>query len=423
MRKKMICQLIAKGEKKEIEKAIQETLPEVVNDYGQTPLMWSIRFGYTANGDDIFKMILNATKDVNKKDSTGFSALSYALSMRRPAFASELIEKGADVNVPYQIFIAPHPRAYAAHKAAFLSHAISPYPVETEQVLQPLSLAIYKSYDDLVYSIIEAGADLDAVGGLDITALSISIRTDKLDILQYLLEKGANPNVLPKNWENYGVKPESICPVAIKKALKYGCGASISLLLKAGSRLPKLFLRRDNFYSTPLTYLFSQPKEQLAEPYYCLRQLQKRGDISLCDSYGRSALSYAIENNFDDYLITSLLHEKINNLPDKFACTPMMYAWLNKDTSVMKILYNAGVPMASTVYEPTGQTLLMMSIEKKDYQMVSFLMNHSPLLLNKDKEGRSVLSYIDETMPFFEEISKAYQSQQKKMQQYIQRNK
>ena len=33
------------------------------------------------------------------------------------------------------------------------------------------------------------------------------------------------------------------------------------------------------------------------------------------------------------------------------------------------------------------------------------------------------LSYIDETMPFFEEISKAYQSQQKKMQQYIQRNK
>ena len=65
----------------------------------------------------------------------------------------------------------------------------------------------------------------------------------------------------------------------------------------------------------------------------------------------------------------------------------------------------------------------MMSIEKKDYQMVSFLMNHSPLLLNKDKEGRSVLSYIDETMPFFEEISKAYQSQQKKMQQYIQRNK
>ena len=151
--------------------------------------------------------------------------------------------------------------------------------------------------------------------------------------------------------------------------------------------------------------------------------MQKRGDISLCDSYGRSALSYAIENNFDDYLITSLLHEKINNLPDKFACTPMMYAWLNKDTSVMKILYNAGVPMASTVYEPTGQTLLMMSIEKKDYQMVSFLMNHSPLLLNKDKEGRSVLSYIDETMPFFEEISKAYQSQQKKMQQYIQRNK
>ncbi len=423
MNKKMIGRLIAKGDKKELEKAIGETLPEVLNEYGETPLMWAIRFGYTTDGDDIFKMILNMPQDLNKKDSIGFSALSYALSLRRPAFAEALIEKGADVNVPCKIAIAPHPRAYAAHKAAFLSHAIKPYPVEKDQILHPISLAIYKSYDDLVYKMIDAGGNLDTVGGLDITPLSISIRTGKLDVLQYLLERGANPNVLPKNWSNYGVKPESICPVAIKKALKYGCGASISLLLKAGSRLPKLFLRRDNFYSTPLTYLFSQPKEQLAEPYYCLRQLQKRFDISVCDSDNRSPLSYAIENNFDDYLISSLLHEKVNNLKDKFACTPMIYAWLNKDTSVMKILYNAGVPMASNVYEPTGQTLLMMSIEKKDYQMVDFLMKHSPMLLTKDSMGRSVLSYIDETMPFFQEISKEYQVQQEKMKQYLQRNK
>ena len=65
----------------------------------------------------------------------------------------------------------------------------------------------------------------------------------------------------------------------------------------------------------------------------------------------------------------------------------------------------------------------MMSIEKKDYQMVDFLMKHSPMLLTKDSMGRSVLSYIDETMPFFQEISKEYQVQQEKMQQYLQRNK
>ena len=423
MRKKMICQSIAIGNKEEVERAIKEKLPETLNDQGETPLMLSIRFGYTTGGDDIFKMLLDVEQDLNRKDSNGFSALSYALSLRRPVFANALLEKGVDVNVPCRISIAPHPRAYAAHKAAFLSNAVMPYPVETEQILQPLSLSIYKSYDELIYKIVDLGADLDAIGGLDITALSIAVRANKLDILQYLLEKGANPNVLPKNWENYGVKPESICPVAIKKALKYGCGASISLLLKAGSRLPKRFLRRDDFYSTPLTYLFSQPKEQLSEPYYCLRKLQKRIDEASCDSDNRSALSYAIENNFDDYLIASLMYEKINNLADRFFCTPMIYAWINRDTKVMKLLYDAGVPMASNAYEPTGQTLLMMSLEKKDYQMVSFLMQHSPMLLNKDKEGRSVLSYIDETVPFYKEISEGYALQQKKMQQYLQRNK
>ena len=392
MQKKMICQMIAKGQKKEIEKAIKEGLPAVLNDHGETPLMWSIRFGYTEAGDEIFKMILNEKQDYNRKDSLGFSALSHALSLRRPYHAMALLEKNVDVNVPCRIAIAPHPRAYAAHKAAFLSNAITAYPVETEQILQPLSLAIYKSYDELIYKLVELGADLDAVGGLDITALSIAVRANKIDVLQYLLEQGANPNVLPVNWKDYQVKAENVCPVAIKKALKYGCGASINLLLKAGSRLPKRFLRRDNFYSTPLTYLFSQPKEQLAEPYYCLRQLQKRIDVSLCDSDNRSALSHAIENNFDDYLISSLLHEKINNLPDRFACTPMIYAWANKDFKVMKILYESGVPMASTVYEPTGQTLLMMSLEKKDYQMVSFLLQHTPCLLNKDKEGKRTIN-------------------------------
>lgn len=423
MQKKMIRQFISTGNKKEIEKAVEGRLPAVLNERGETPLMWSIRFGFTDDGEEIFKIILNTKQDYNRKDSSGFSALSYAMSLRRPRYAMAILEKGVDVNVPCRVPVAPHPRAYLVHKAAFLSHAIMPYPRETEQTLQPLSFAIYKSYDELIYKLVDMGADLDAVGGLDITPLSMAVRADKVDILQYLLEKGANPNVLPNNWENYGVKPEQICPVAIKKALKYGCGSSINLLLNAGSRLPKRFLRRDNFYSTPLTYLCSQPKEQLAEPYFCLRQLQKRIDKTICDSDNRSPLSHAIENNFADYLVLSLMDEKVNNLPDKDSCTPMIYAWHNRNFGIMEILYKAGVPMASSVYEPTGQTLLMISLEKQDYQMVSFLMKHTPMMLHKDKKGRSVLSYIDETMPFFKEISETYQTQQQKLQQHLQRKK
>lgn len=423
MRKKMIRQYISSGNLEEIEKAVKEKLPQTLNDFGETPLMWAMRFVYVPNGDRVFRLILDQEQDYELKDGNGYTAFSHALSSRRPHQAEMLLEKGVNVNVPCDIAVAPHPRAYAAHKQAFFSSQVMPYPVEMKVNLSPLSLAVYKSYDFLIPKIVESGADLDTVGGLDITALSMAVRADKVDVLEYLLEKGANPNVLPINWKNYGVKPELICPVAIKKALKYGSGTALDLLLKAGSRLPKRFLRRENFYSTPLTYLFSQPSAQLAEPLYCLRQLQKKIDIAACDSDERSALSHAVENNFDDYLIKGLLHEKINNHPDRFFCTPMMYAWHNKDYKVMDLLYNAGVPMASNVYEPTGQTLLMLSLEKKDNQMVSFLLKYNPMVLSQDKQGKTVLNYIDESNLFYQQISELYQAQKKKLNQHIKQKK
>ena len=422
-KKKTLLDFIRMGRYDDVVTALETASQDDINEFGQTPLMIAIHATPQKDSDKIFKAILDWTRDVNKKDVDGYSAFSHAVSLRRVNYIDKLLQRDVDVNVPCFITVAPHHRAYEAYERDMSTKKRAVYPRCSSQKISPLCAVIYKSYDYFVPSLVEKGANLDAIGGLDITALSMAIRSDKLDIVQYLLDRGANPNVVPKNWKTYAKSEDEVCPVALKKALKYGCGASISLLLKAGSRLPKRFLRRDDFYSTPLTYLFSQPKEQLSEPYYCLRKLQKRIDVASCDSDNRSALSYAIENNFDDYLIASLMHEKINNLADRFFCTPMIYAWINRDTKVMKLLYDAGVPMASNAYEPTGQTLLMMSLEKKDYQMVSFLMQHSPMLLNKDKEGRSVLSYIDETVPFYKEISEGYALQQKKMQQYLQRNK
>ena len=389
--KKTLIDLIRKGTFEEIEEALKTASHDEVNEFGHTPLIVTIHTSNRKDFEKIFDLILKWDTCLDKKDNDGYSAFSHAISLRKMRCAEKLLEKNVDVNVPCVATVAPHPRAYKAYEQS----SSVPYPRSTMQKMSALALLIYKSYDEMVEKILEKdNVDLDVVGGLDITALSMSARSNNLEITEYLLARNANPNVVPRNWRQYASKEEDVCPIALKKALKYGYGAIISMLIAAGSRVPKIFPRKDNMYSTPLTYLFSQPQQQLAEPFHCLRVLKEFVPITLCDSQNRSPLSYAVENNISHLVLEGLLDEEINNLSDIHGYTPMMYAWQNRDYQTMDFLYKrGGISIANNVFEPTGETLLMISLQEKDEDMIRFLLSYNPMLLHKNKKGQSVLDF------------------------------
>ena len=407
-------------------KHVIETVPyQVLSETGYTPLMLAIHLGPTiVKKDEVFKMILDWEPDINRKDIDGYSAFSYATSLHRIEFIKILLERDVDVNVPCITTVAPHFRAYDAYKNSIHSAHTLKYPISTRHQMSPLSMAIYRSYDYLVPIMVEKGADLNAVGGLDITPLSMAVRSQKDDMVGYLLECGADPNVLPKNWREYAQNPKDVCPVALKKAIKYGEATAISLLIQAGSNVPSLFPRKDNLYSTPLTYLFSQPVAQLSEPFTCFSMLREYCKITDFDSLKRSPLSYAVENHIADYVLPYLFDEKVNNSPDVYHVTPMMYAYQSRYFKAMDMLYHQGVPMANQMDTVRGRNLLMHSLSHNDVEMVNFLLQYNPNLLQKDKKGRTILYYVrGREDSLATKIKELYKAQSEKIVQHVKQKK
>ncbi len=418
-KKKTLLDFIRMGRYDDVVEALKTASQDETNEFGQTPLMIAIHATHQKDSEKIFKAILDWTRDVNKKDVDGYSAFSHAVSLRRVSFIEKLLQKDVDVNVPCFVTVAPHHRAYEAYERDMSTKKKAVYPRCSSQKISPLCAMIYKSYDYFVPSLVEKGANLDAIGGLDITALSMAIRSDKLDIVQYLLDRGANPNVVPKNWKEYAKSEEEVCPVALKKALKYGCGAAIALLMQAGSRIPQIFPRKKGVYSTPLTYLFSQPKEQLLETFVSLKVLKDHVDVSVCDSFERSALSYAIENDTSDYILEYLMDDKINNKKDCFSKTPMDYAYEKRNFRAMDLLYLKGVPLAHHTVSTTGNPLLIEAALDRDVEMVTFVLKHNPSLLQKDKEGKTLLDYLPKENVFFQKLKDIQQQQLKKVAAHL----
>ena len=90
----------------------------------------------------------------------------------------------------------------------------------------------------------------------------------------------------------------------------------------------------------------------------------------------------------------------------------------------MDMLYQQGVPMANQMDTVRGRNLLMHSLEHNDIEMVSFLMQYNPNLLQKDRKGRTVLYYVRERNDALSaRIKDLYKAQSEKVIQHAKKQK
>lgn len=184
------------------------------NRNGETPLFIAI-----ANGDlPMVNLLIEYGADVNAEDANQISILTSAVQMNRIDIVTRLLDSGAYVNTEYnppleaavyngypemtQFLIKNGADTSYDNDGDSLLHIVSRKPVawpdsNYEQTL--LILLNYKSpYGNKLY--------IDPLDPDDNTPLSEAAFYENIDLVQILLDYGADPDLI--DWEQLQIKPE-----------------------------------------------------------------------------------------------------------------------------------------------------------------------------------------------------------------------
>lgn len=162
---------------------------ESANAEGQTALMVAARSGHL----EAAELLIEHGADVNATESwKGQSALIWAAAQSQPEMVKLLIEHGADVNA--RSTVNDWPRQITA-EPRFMWRPLGGYTA--------LIYAAREGCLQCVQHLVEAGADIDQPSAESRTPLLIAIINLHFDEAAYLIESGANVN----KWDNWGEQP------------------------------------------------------------------------------------------------------------------------------------------------------------------------------------------------------------------------
>jgi ankyrin repeat protein len=162
---------------------------ESPNADGQTALMIVARTGKV----DAAKVLLVHGANVNAKEQwQDQTALIWAVAQKQAAMVKELVAHGADVNArsranPWQRQVTAEPRAIYRPGGGFTA----------------LIYAAREGCLGCAQSLVEGGADLNTTDRDGTTPLLMSLLNSHFDVAAYLIGKGANVN----KWDWYGQTP------------------------------------------------------------------------------------------------------------------------------------------------------------------------------------------------------------------------
>ena len=186
------------------------------------------------------------------------------------------------------------------------------------------------------------------------TALHHVVKTGKQDMVKFLLDRGANPNI-----------KDSFKNTALHIAILWINKEIISLLLDRGAKIDT----QDHTGRTGLHYAISLKHKDIVKLL-----LQRGADPNLKDHNGRTALYYAVWEADKD-MIKLLLNNRANpNLKDKDGETLLHFLISDKNTDLIKLLLEAGAdPNLKDKYH---QTALHRAINVGDLNIIELLKSY-----------------------------------------------
>jgi ankyrin repeat protein len=155
---------------------------------GETPLMVAARSGYP----DVVEQLLAKGANVNAHGSRGQTSLMWAVSQKHPAVVKVLIAHHVDIQLKSDVWtdvMAVPPHGYLGYNKAI------PHGGETA-----LMFAARVGDLDSGKLLVVAGAHVNDADAWGVSATTLAAHSGSRDLVEFLLEKGADPNAAPNGF-------------------------------------------------------------------------------------------------------------------------------------------------------------------------------------------------------------------------------
>lgn len=269
-----------------------------------------------------------------------------------------------------------------------------------------------KNKFEIVKLLVQHGISPDAGGYI---YFPLTLAYDDIDLMELLLEKGANPSVSAKprdegNLINYARKEKKIDIVKLLEEAqkKYDLGAQlfkaignndlakVNQLISKGANLNVRGKPRGYSIDTPLTYAITEKKTGIAKAL-----IKKGADVMIPGFFKRTPLQIAIKYtdlNFVKFFIDQV-KDKVNlkDFINQSLCSamhlegpPLHYAIETGKLAMVKLLVENGARVNQKNNDDVGGTPLHSAVEGGQEKIISFLVAEAL------KKGISLNSFVDE---------------------------
>jgi ankyrin repeat protein len=171
--------------------------PNLANAGGETALMTAARTGKT----DAAKLLIDRGADVNAREGVrGQTALMWAVLENHPAVVSLLLSRGADINTQTTVVIPDGttgtPQGTSGDIGAHGPGIYRPRAVPTPSgAMSALLFAARDGNKEMVRLLLDARADINLPAANGTPPITVAITNNHISLAMYLLERGADPNL------------------------------------------------------------------------------------------------------------------------------------------------------------------------------------------------------------------------------------
>ncbi|MGH1386421.1 ankyrin repeat domain-containing protein [Kordia sp.] len=178
-----------------------------------------LHFATYCNQEDIFNFLIERNIDINTKNKYGDTPLMYAVLRRNVKMTKTLIAKGADVNTVNKDNFTPLYNAVQSDNKELVDMLLkAKADINLGEAL--LFKAVLNNSLVVLKKIIDENTDIEIVNEYGNTPLSLAIREDNPEIVEFLLAKGADIKKVPQyhlKGEYLGQKKPDSIPLLFAK--------------------------------------------------------------------------------------------------------------------------------------------------------------------------------------------------------------